>query len=114
VRKILIQCACKSDTPLAKVASHANAIFLATVIFDCDARQKSQKQKNMAHYCRCECPKSMTRTNGYVRQPLLKLPQPIVQGAARHDDEVRTATTVVEQVRDKRYALNGLAKSHFV
>ena len=56
----------------------------------------------------------MSITNSHVRKPLLKFPEPVVQGAPRYNDEVRAAAAVVEQVRDKRHALNGLAQTHFV
>ena len=54
------------------------------------------------------------RTNGYIRQPLLELSQPIVQGATRHNDEVGAAPPAVKQVGDERHALDGLAQAHFI
>jgi hypothetical protein len=54
------------------------------------------------------------RTNGHIRQPLLELPQPIIQGASRDNDEVGAAAPAVKQVRDERHALDGLAQAHFI
>jgi len=56
----------------------------------------------------------MNFTYSHIRQPLLELPQPIVQGAARNDNEVGAAAAVVEEVSDERHALDGLSQAHFV
>ncbi len=39
---------------------------------------------------------AMNRTYGHIRQPLLELSQPILQRAARYNDEVRAAAPVVK------------------
>jgi hypothetical protein len=56
----------------------------------------------------------MKFTYCHIRQPLLELPQPVIQGAARNDNEMGAAAAVVEEVGDERHALDGLSQAHFV
>ena len=57
---------------------------------------------------------AMIHTNCHIWQPLLKLPEPVLQGASGHNDEVRSSTAAVEKMGDERHALTGLAEAHFV